>query len=188
MHVAPLHDRNKSGDLLRNQNVIPNCLFRPLLLIHIGKELGSTPQTCLPRLHHQICYPVEFLGSDNEIQTFHLLLQGLPFSLGHAAKKSQNYAWILFSKGLQIAHFSKSFLLRQIANATRVEQNNVRFFLRFRTLIAAIHELACHLLGIPLIHLATVSFKENGRHTLRSCPNYRLRRIPKDRIKQKIVY
>ena len=158
VHVAPLHDGNKSGDLLRNQNVVPNRLFRPLLLTHIGKEPGSPPQTCFPCLHHQIRYPVEFLGSDNEIQTFHLLFQGLPFSLSHATKKAQNHARILFPKGLQIAHFPKSFLLRQIANATRVEQNNVRFLLGFCTLIAAIHELACHLLGIPLIHLATVSF------------------------------
>ena len=158
MHVAPLHDRNKSSDLLRNQNVVPNRLFRPLLLTHIGKEPGSPPQTCFPCLHHQISYPVEFLGSDNEIQTFHLLFQGLPFSLSHATKKAQNHARILFPKGLQIAHFSKSFLLRQIANATRVKQNNVCFLLSFCTLIATIHELACHLLGIPLIHLATVSF------------------------------
>ena len=188
MHVAPLHDRNKSSDLLRNQNVVPNRLFRPLLLTHIGKEPGSTSQTRVPCLHHQIRYSVEFLGSDNEIQTFHLLFQGLPFSLSHATKKAQNHARILFSKGLQIAHFAKSFLLRQIANATRVEQNHIRLFLRFRTFIPTIQKIPSHLLGIPLIHLATVSFEENGRHTLGSCPNYRRRRIPKDRVKQRVVY
>ena len=98
VHVTPLHDGNKSGDLLRNQNVIPNRLFRPLLLTHIGKELGSTSQTRFPCLHHQIRYSVEFLGSDNEIQTFHLLLQGLPFSLSHAPKKSQNHSRVLFAQ------------------------------------------------------------------------------------------
>ena len=181
MHVAPLHDGNKGSDLLRNQDVVPNCLFRPFLLTHIGKEFGSPTQTRLPRFHYQIRHPMEFLGSDDEIQTIHLFLQGLPFPLSHTSQKTQNHTWILFSKGLQITHFSKGFLLRKISNTASIQQDHVRFLLGFRPLITAIHELACHLFGVPLIHLTPVSFQENGRHTQRSCPIFRRRRIPKER-------
>ena len=112
----------------------------------------------MPGLLHQFGHPVKLLRTHHQIQPRDFFFEGLPPPLGHAAQEPKHYAGILFSKSPQIAHLPQSFLLGKIPNTTRVEEDDIRLLFGNGSLVALIMELAEHLLRIPLIHLAPVSF------------------------------
>src|SRR4051794_16083602 len=118
----------------------------------------------LRRLVHVISNSMEFLETDDGSHVWYFLWVRGAAGLSRASEKAKLDFWPLFRNAAKHSHFANRFLIGHVADAAGVEQNNVSFVFGHHPLIAPRDERMRDVLGIALVHLATVSFDEKRGH------------------------
>src|SRR5260370_14567800 len=115
MHVASLHDRDKSARLPRGKRLLANCLLRAGLLGDINDRESRIVHRAIRQrdwqlrpgiLSHDdffdiIGHAMEFLRSDHKIDMRQILQQRLAARLRHAAEETEDNVWPLFRNAPQ---------------------------------------------------------------------------------------
>ena len=107
---------------------------------------------------------VVFLGADDDVEVGQGFEKFLAARLGHAAHEAVNDVFSVAALVDEVAHFSEGFLLGLVADGTGVDEHGVRLVLVGRDRVAALAEHAGDLLGVALVHLASVGFDVNFGH------------------------
>ena len=161
--------RYEGGDLPAAENVVPDRALGIFFFfdVHDGKPdiVKACGQFPFYRLFDVICDAMKFLGSDDQIQVRYFVQKGRSAALRHATQKTV-YDRAIAGECAQHPHFSQGLLLGQVADAARIQQDNVRLVLFERNGVAALDEHLSHLFGIALVHLASVSLEVNPGHGL----------------------
>src|SRR6266513_3895802 len=111
---------------------------------------------------------MKFLGANHKIEVRDLFQQLLPPRLRHAAEKPKNGFRPPLPHAAEHSHLAKRLLLGHVAHAAGIEQNNIGLRLATDALVAAGDERMRDLLGIALVHLATVGLNEKFWHGSRT--------------------
>ncbi len=168
MHVAALHDGNKGRDLTRFDLLLADRALRASLLLGIHNRPTLVINECVhavfQKVVHIVRHAVEFLGAHHKIDMRRGLQKRLTARLGHAAEVAKDQMWSSAPKLAQHAHLANRLLLGHVAHAAGVEQNHIRFGFIRDELISALSEHFRHLLGVALVHLATVGFNVDAGH------------------------
>ena len=107
---------------------------------------------------------MEFLRADDEIDVRHRAEKFRAARLRHAAEKTEDRFRPLLRDLAEHAHFAERLLVRHVAHAAGVEQDDVGFVLVRRGLVAAIEQRTRDLFRVALVHLAAVGLDEKFRH------------------------
>ena len=153
MHVAALHDGNERRGLPWSQRLFTNRRLRSgfFLDVHDGitwivhaAVAGVTDPGYSTFVQNQIIYIVgdamKFLRADDKIEMRNFLQQLRATRLCHAAKKSKDSFWAVLTDSAEHPHFAQRLLLRHVAHATGVKQNNIGLDLGIDALVAASDE------------------------------------------------
>ena len=111
---------------------------------------------------------MEFLGANHKIEMWDFFQQLCPARLRHAAEKPKHCFRPAFRHPTEHSHFAERLLLRHVAHAAGIEQNNIGLRLATDPLIAAGNERMRDLLRVALVHLAAVGLDEKFRHGSRT--------------------
>lgn len=107
-----------------------------------------------------------FLGAEDEADAWGVAEEFRAAALGHAAEVAEDCAGAVgFGLACDGAHLAEGLLFREIADAARVEQDDVGVGFGCRGSIAAGHELGEDGLAVALVHLAAVGLDENAGHS-----------------------
>src|SRR6202521_3505333 len=130
----------------------------------VSAEPFSSSVSQIEKLFHGVGYTMKFLGPDDEIHMRHSRKKRVALRLGHAAEKTEDDLGPALRDLPQHSHFAERLLIRHVANAACVQQNDVRVDLARRAFIAPRQERVRNLFGIALVHLAAVGFDEKFWH------------------------
>ena len=108
-------------------------------------------------LAHDIFELVHLARAEHKVDMRCACNQRIAFLLRHAARDAENQARILPFEVLDLADFSIHAILRTLANAARMDENEVGRLHLVRTRVADGHELPRHALGIADVHLTAVN-------------------------------
>ncbi len=111
---------------------------------------------------------MEFLRAEHQVYVGQPVNQFASAALRHATQESEQLSRPLLARlAGQRGHFSERLLLGHVAHRAGVEQDYIRDVFGPRQRIALGHELRGDRFAVALVHLATVSFNVNTRHTTR---------------------
>ena len=179
MHVASLHDRDKSRRLPGRQLLIANGRLRTGFLLDIndgksqiihraigvGAARRSRYHSFLPhQLIHVVGHAVKLLRANDKIDVRQIFQQRRAARLGHAAEEPEHHVRPFFRQPPEHAHLAKRFLVSHVSHAARVQQHDVGFRLVPDPLVTARHERMRDLFRVALVHLAAISLDEEFRH------------------------
>ena len=171
VHIAALHDAHERRDLPVLQHVLADRALRTRLLrdVHdaetrVVHEPLAHRDFPLHELLHVVGDLVEFLRADDEVHMRDVAHEFAAAALRHAAEKAEDHLGLVCAQAAEQAHFSERLLFREIAHAARVDEHDIRRLFLRRELIAATNEIARDLLGVALVHLASVGFEKYFRH------------------------
>src|SRR5207247_9043880 len=117
---------------------------------------------------HVVSHAMEFLRPNHKIEMWDFFQQLRAPCLRHAAEKSKDGFRPALYHAAEHSHFAQRLLLGHVAHATGIEQHNIGLRLATDPLVAAGNERMRDLLGIALVHLATVGLDEKSRHGSRT--------------------
>ena len=107
---------------------------------------------------------MEFLRADDEVDVPQVARQLRAAALRHAAEQAENHLRLVLAEPAEHPHFAERLLLRHVAHRAGIEQHHIGLRLARRPFVATRQEVAQHLLGVALIHLAAISFDVDLRH------------------------
>jgi hypothetical protein len=110
---------------------------------------------------------MEFLRADDQIDIGQLIEETLAAALGHATHETQDdIGAVAADIGSDVLHFADGFLLRHVAYAARIQQDDIGDRFGRSQGVAFGHELGRDRFRIALVHLATVSLDIDAGHVL----------------------
>ena len=118
----------------------------------------------LQELFDVIRDPMKFLRAHHEVHMRQASQKRVPSRLRHASEKSEDDFRPALRDLAKHPHFPERLLLRHVANAAGVEEDDIRFGLMRRAFITTRDQRVSDLFGVALIHLAAVGFDEEFRH------------------------
>jgi hypothetical protein len=107
---------------------------------------------------------MKFLGPCNEVQVRQTVNKFRPPILRHATQDTEDEVWVLTLSPGKMPCLSDSFLLRLVSNAARIKQDYVRIVLMLNDGITTVAQVTGDLLGVTLIHLASVGLDVDAVH------------------------
>ena len=142
--------------------------LRTLLLVHIDNREPLVVDPRLEATAQQVIDvfgdAVELLGSDHQIHMRRRFDERVPARLGHAAEIAENEVRARLPELAEHPHFSDRLLFGHVADAARVEKDDVRVRLVWRHAVAALAEHLGDLFRVALVHLAAVGFDVDAGH------------------------
>src|SRR5436853_451399 len=110
---------------------------------------------------------MEFLGADDQINIREPIDEFLAAALGHAAHETENdVRTIAPNIRRERGHFAQRLLLGHVAHTARIQENDIGSRFGGAERIPFSDELSGDLLGVALIHLATVGLDVNAGHRI----------------------
>src|SRR4030088_3506670 len=95
MHVASLHDRDESAHRPLRQQMIADGTLRAGIFLHVNNRKSDVVPTSrvffVQCLFDIFCYPVKFLGTNDQIEVSNVLKQRRSAALCHASEQTVNY-------------------------------------------------------------------------------------------------
>ena len=134
--------------------------FAPLFLLNIHHAFAPAGDDVV----HVIRGAMKLLRADHEVRSRHLD-QFRAAALRHASEETEDRirAALLRFRG-DVLHFADGLLLRLVADAAGVQQDDVGAGFRIHERIAFGDELRGDCFGVALVHLAAIRLNENTRH------------------------
>ena len=105
---------------------------------------------------HDMRELVDLVGAEHEVDVRRALDERIALLLRHAARDAENQLRVLALEALDLADLAVDAVLRRLAHAARVDEDEVSLLHRLRPLIADRAELSHHALCIALVHLASI--------------------------------
>ena len=183
MHVASLHDRDKSRRLPGHQLLVANGRLRTGFLLDINDRKSQIIHRAMRRAKRQsgsdrsrltilfldqlvdvIGHAVKLLCANDKIDVRQIFEQRRAARLGHAAEKPENHVRPFFRQPPEHAHLAKRFLVSHVAHAACVQEDDVGLRFVPDPLVAERRERMRDLFGVALVHLAAISLDEEFRH------------------------
>ena len=144
---------------------LPQMFFDRRFAAHLGPGLDDLFAAARKNFVEIIGRAMKFLRADDQIDVGQLVNQLLSAALRHATHETEDDIGPMAADlGGDILHFADGFLLRHVAHAARVEQDDVGDRFGGGQGIALGHELGGDGLRIALVHLATVGLDVNTGH------------------------
>ena len=153
--------------------MIPDRILGIRFLLDVTDRRSAQRKSWIihPRLQAFAKYPIHifknlvvFLCADHHIKVRDTLEQLLSARLRHTTHEAVDHVGALLPLLTHDPHFPQRLLLRLITHGAGVDQHRVRILLGLRQRVAALGEHPRHLLGVALVHLATVGLEINFRH------------------------
>lgn len=153
--VAAVHDWHPSREAAR---ACDGYVVRQLRLA----ELHVDDVTVLRLdLLHDVRELVDLVGAEHEVDVRRALDERIALFLRHAARDAEDQLWVLALEALDLADLAVDAVLRRLAHAAGVDEDEVCLLHQLRPLIADRAELPHHALRIALVHLASVYYHFN---------------------------
>ena len=148
--VAAVHDWHPSREAAR---ACDGYVVRQLRLA----ELHVDDVTVLRLdLLHDVRELVDLVGAEHEVDVRRALDECIALFLRHAARDAEDQLRVLALEALDLANLAVDAVLRRLAHAAGVDEDEVCLLHRLRPLIADRAELPHHALRIALVHLASI--------------------------------
>jgi transposase-like protein len=128
------------------------------------RRVDELVQAGLQEFVHIVGHAVEFLRADDEVDVGRGFEEGFAARLRHAAEVAEHEVRAFFAELAEHAHFADRFLLRHVADAAGVEQDDIGVRFVGDHAVAAFGEHFRNLFGIALVHLAAVGLDVNAGH------------------------
>ena len=146
--VAPLDD----GD---HPLVLAVPRDRVDVVLPVLREAGGHDPLAAPAPRHDLGELAHARRAQDEVEIRHALQGPLPFLLGHAAAEADEQIRVAPLEEAVFAQARVDLLLGLVADAARVEEDDVRPVGLMGGEDALLHELAGHALAVQLVHLAS---------------------------------
>lgn len=153
--VAAVHDRHPGREAARTCD---RHIVRQFRLAEL--DIDDVAALRLDLLH-DACELVDLVGAEHEVDVRRALDERIALLLRHAARDAENQLRALALEALDLTDLAVDAVLRRLAHAARVDEDEVSLIHRLRPLIADRAELSHHALCIALVHLASVYYHFN---------------------------
>ena len=170
-HVAALHDRDERAG--RRRGMVADGFLRAGLLAGVrnGKprvvHRGGVRHLPVQERVHVVGDAVELLRSRHQVEMGQFGEKRGTAALRHATEKPEDGVRAALLQAAQGAHFADGLLLGHVADAARVQEDDIRVFGVAGHLVAARDEHLRDLLRVALVHLASVGLEKYLGHRKR---------------------